>query len=182
MPDRILTCIECGQAFVWSEGAQRYYAEHRLSSPKRCRACRQRRKSGLSGVIRYGRLSWISRPALRFGLADLGVALLLAALMLRHVTALSPWLVWPLAMTPATFLLFAYDKVMARLGRIRVPEALLLGLVAIGGTLGGLAGVWLLRHKIAKTGFLLRLWVIIGLQVVVLVALWAGAPLIGWSR
>jgi uncharacterized membrane protein YsdA (DUF1294 family) len=182
MPDRIITCVECGGAFVWSEGAQRYYAARRLSPPKRCPACRERRKRGLSGMLRYGRLSWLSRPGLRFGLAGLGLALLLVALLLRHVTALSPWLVWPLAITPVTFVLFAYDKGMAKLGRTRVPEALLLGLVGVGGTLGGLAGMWLLRHKTAKTGFLLRLWVVIGLQVVVVIALWAGGLLIGGSR
>jgi hypothetical protein len=53
--DEIIECIECGRTFVWSSGEQRYYKEHGLVRPKRCTACRSRRRSdrdsGMRGLI-----------------------------------------------------------------------------------------------------------------------------------
>lgn len=45
------------------------------------------------------------------------------------------------------FLLMLIDKQKARKNRWRIPERTLLGVCAIGGSLGGLLGMYLLRHK-----------------------------------
>jgi len=42
--DEVLTCQDCGQEFNWCAGEQRYYFAKKLSPPKRCPACRERRK------------------------------------------------------------------------------------------------------------------------------------------
>lgn len=52
--------------------------------------------------------------------------------------------------------IFALDKLLALKHRRRVPEAVLLGLCALGGSLGGLLAMVLCRHKInpaAHPGF-----------------------------
>lgn len=46
-----------------------------------------------------------------------------------------------------SFLLMLIDKQKARKNRWRIPERTLLGVCAIGGSLGGLVGMYLLRHK-----------------------------------
>ena len=46
-----------------------------------------------------------------------------------------------------SFLLMLIDKQMAKKKRWRIPERTLLGVSAIGGSLGGLLGMYLLRHK-----------------------------------
>ena len=50
-------------------------------------------------------------------------------------------------------ILFGWDKLMARTGRSRVPEAALLGCAALGGGVGALLGMLLFRHKIRKLRF-----------------------------
>ncbi len=51
MPDREITCAECGNAFPFTESEQEYYTERNLSEPKRCKPCRDARRSnfGSSG-------------------------------------------------------------------------------------------------------------------------------------
>ena len=44
MGDRTLTCRDCGQAFVFTEGEQAFYLERGFSEPQRCQACRAARK------------------------------------------------------------------------------------------------------------------------------------------
>ncbi len=46
-----------------------------------------------------------------------------------------------------SFLLMLIDKKKAKKNRWRIRERTLLGVSAIGGSLGGLLGMYLLRHK-----------------------------------
>ena len=76
-----------------------------------------------------------------------------------------------LAFSLAAFLLFAWDKRCAVVGRRRIPERTLLMLALAGGTPGAIAGQRLLRHKTRKEPFRSRLMGIAigqGLLVVVL--------------
>ena len=45
------------------------------------------------------------------------------------------------------FLLMLVDKYKARNGLWRIPEATLMGVAALGGSIGSLAGMYLVRHK-----------------------------------
>ena len=45
------------------------------------------------------------------------------------------------------FLLMLADKYKARNGLWRIPEATLMGVAALGGSIGSLAGMYLVRHK-----------------------------------
>ena len=42
--DTTLTCVECSANFVFEANEARYYYARRLRTPKRCPACRERRK------------------------------------------------------------------------------------------------------------------------------------------
>ena len=43
--DKVLTCRDCGQEFVFTAGEQEFYAEKGFTNePSRCRECRQARK------------------------------------------------------------------------------------------------------------------------------------------
>ncbi len=61
-----------------------------------------------------------------------------------------------------TFLVFGFDKWMARGNSRRTPEKVLLGMMLIGGIVGGVLGMSFFRHKTRKSSF--QLWVsLIGL-------------------
>lgn len=66
------------------------------------------------------------------------------------------------------FLLMHIDKQKAKKNRWRIPEATLIGMCAIGGSVGGLLGMYLLRHKTKHIKFYLGIPVILVLQLVVL--------------
>jgi CxxC-x17-CxxC domain-containing protein len=43
--DKILTCRDCGQEFVFTAGEQEFYAEKGFNEPSRCAGCRAARKN-----------------------------------------------------------------------------------------------------------------------------------------
>jgi uncharacterized membrane protein YsdA (DUF1294 family) len=65
-------------------------------------------------------------------------------------------LVWIAATSLLAFALFACDKSSARRSGSRVSEFQLVLIAALGGWLGGLAAMLMLRHKTAKPSFLLK--------------------------
>ena len=58
-----------------------------------------------------------------------------------------------LAINVLTFAVYGVDKWKARQGRWRVPEATLLGLAALGGSVGAWVAMQLFRHKTKKNKF-----------------------------
>jgi hypothetical protein len=42
--DQQLQCEDCFEFFVWTAGEQRYFRDKQFSQPKRCPACRAKRK------------------------------------------------------------------------------------------------------------------------------------------
>ena len=73
-----------------------------------------------------------------------------------------------LAINGATFATFALDKRAAARRTWRVPERRLLMMAAFGGSPAALVAQQVLRHKTRKEPFRTSLWVIVGVQAVVL--------------
>ena len=59
------------------------------------------------------------------------------------------------------FILMGRDKAAARRGALRTPETTLLALAVLVGSLGGLLGMLLFRHKTRKPAFRIGLPVIL---------------------
>jgi len=38
--NEMLTCVDCGKEFVFTEGEQKFYHDRVLAPPKRCHECR----------------------------------------------------------------------------------------------------------------------------------------------
>ena len=43
--EQLLTCVDCGQDFVWTAAEQALYWAQGFQPPKRCQACRQAKKA-----------------------------------------------------------------------------------------------------------------------------------------
>lgn len=63
------------------------------------------------------------------------------------------------------FLLMLVDKYKARNGLWRIPEATLMGVAALGGSAGSLAGMYLVRHKTQHMKFTLGIPLILAVQI-----------------
>lgn len=62
-------------------------------------------------------------------------------------------LIWLGVTSLLAFLLFGWDKLMAKAHRHRIPEAALLGCALMGGSAGGLLGMAAFHHKTRKPLF-----------------------------
>ena len=80
----------------------------------------------------------------------MGHQVLTAYLVLVNATALALMLV---------------DKQKARRGVWRIPEATLLGIAVLGGSIGAIAGMYLFRHKTRHLKFSLGLPLILAVQI-----------------
>lgn len=64
------------------------------------------------------------------------------------------------------FALMLIDKQKARRGKWRIPEATLMGVAAIGGSVGSLLGMYTVRHKTRHIKFTLGIPSILVLQLI----------------
>ena len=63
------------------------------------------------------------------------------------------------------FLLMLVDKYKARKHLWRIPEATLMGVAALGGSLGSLGGMYAFRHKTRHPKFYIGIPLILALQI-----------------
>ncbi len=76
-----------------------------------------------------------------------------------------------LLINAAGFLLMLADKRRARKNLWRIPEATLMGIAALGGSLGSLLGMYTVRHKTRHRKFTVGIPVILALQLLLAAAL-----------
>jgi len=81
-----------------------------------------------------------------------------------HITVISI-----LAINLLTFLLYGIDKWKAKRSRWRIPESVLLGLAAIGGSVGAWLGMHVWHHKTQHKKFRYGVPAILVAQIVLLV-------------
>lgn len=63
------------------------------------------------------------------------------------------------------FLLMLMDKLRAKRGAWRIPESTLITIALVGGSIGAIAGMYLVRHKTRHPKFFIGLPVILTLQI-----------------
>lgn len=110
-------------------------------------------------------MGWWTDPASRFGVLSVAVSVTGAVALSMGSRTYGPLGAWLLVVSLVTLCVYGYDKGVAKWASTwaRVPESVLLMLVVIGGTLGGLLGMWMFRHKTAKRSFL---WKVLGALIV----------------
>ena len=81
-------------------------------------------------------------------------------------------LIYLVLVNALAFLLMLIDKIKAKKKMWRIPERVLLGVSAIGGSLGGLLGMQLFRHKTKHLQFAIGIPVMLVVHIVLLVVLY----------
>lgn len=74
-------------------------------------------------------------------------------------------LIYLLIINALGFLLMLVDKFKARRGMWRIPEATLMGVAALGGSIGSLAGMYTVRHKTKHPKFTVGIPLILVAQI-----------------
>lgn len=82
-----------------------------------------------------------------------------------------PVLLYLVIINAVAFTLMLADKLKAKRGAWRIPEATLLGVAAIGGSIGAIAGMYLFRHKTRHRKFTLGIPLILIVQIVLVLLL-----------
>jgi uncharacterized membrane protein YsdA (DUF1294 family) len=115
------------------------------------------------------------RPEWSFGLTALaivaGLTVLLWAALRWPLTWYHLAACWLVVVNLVTLAYFRFDKGRAGTTAMRVPEIVLHGLTAAGGTGGAYLGMWLFRHKTIKGQFQIVFWFLVALQIALLLAL-----------
>lgn len=76
------------------------------------------------------------------------------------------FLLYLLIINAAGFVLMLVDKYKAKKNLWRIPEATLIGVAAVGGSVGSLIGMYTVRHKTKHLKFALGIPLILAVQVV----------------
>ena len=111
-------------------------------------------------------------PAMASGLA-LATILIGGTIGLVAYEKIPIFWAWLATINAAAFGIYAWDKHRAKHEKRRVPEAVLLGLALIGGTIGAAAAMMAFRHKTRKLAFLVPFAAVVVVQVAGL-AWWFG--------
>ena len=80
-------------------------------------------------------------------------------------------LIYLLVVNIITFLMMGFDKHEAKKGNWRVSEKTLFMLVVLGGSIGGILGMFTFRHKTKKWYFRFGFPIILILQILVVIDL-----------
>lgn len=76
-------------------------------------------------------------------------------------------LIYLLVINLICFILMYVDKKKAKYGRWRIPEKVLMTIALLGGSIGGIFGMYLFRHKNKKIKFFLGYPLILVLEVII---------------
>jgi len=76
-------------------------------------------------------------------------------------------IIYIIAINLITFLAMLIDKKKAKKGSWRIKESTLLTMGLIGGSIGGIAGMYTFRHKTQKTRFVLLFPTMLILQIII---------------
>ena len=85
---------------------------------------------------------------------------------------MKPLLVYLFLINALGFCFMLSDKIKARKNKWRIPEATLMTIAMIGGSLGVMMGMRLFRHKTLHPKFSIGVPVILVLQIVMGIILW----------
>ena len=88
-----------------------------------------------------------------------------------NIFSLKNILIYLFAINLITFVTMYVDKRKAKWGKWRIKESTLFTLVFLGGGIGGIAGMYLFRHKTKKTRFVIGFPLILITEVICVIIL-----------
>ena len=91
-----------------------------------------------------------------------------------QITSTNLLYIYVAAINVVTFFVYGLDKSKAKAGQWRIPEAHLIFLAVIGGSVGALLGMRVFHHKTRKPKFKIGVPAILIIQLIILYFLFSG--------
>lgn len=88
---------------------------------------------------------------------------------MKEIFTIKNIIIYLLIINIATFLSMGIDKYKAKKGQWRIQEKTLLTLVLLGGGIGGIAGMYVFRHKTKKPRFFIGFPLIMIMQILIVI-------------
>ena len=85
---------------------------------------------------------------------------------MENIFTISNILIYLLAINLIAFLAMFIDKKRAKWGKWRIKESTLFMLVLLGGGIGGIAGMYIFRHKTKKPRFVIGFPAIVIIEII----------------
>ena len=89
---------------------------------------------------------------------------------MQDILTIKNIIIYLISINVITFFAMYIDKQKAKKGKWRIKESTLFTLVFLGGGIGGIAGMYLFRHKNKKTRFVIGFPAIIIIQIICVIA------------
>ena len=90
---------------------------------------------------------------------------------MEEILTLKNIIIYLLVINIITFFSMGIDKYKAKKGKWRTQEKTLFTLVALGGGIGGIAGMYFYKHKTKKPRFYIGFPLIIIMQILILIVI-----------
>ena len=90
---------------------------------------------------------------------------------MKNIFTIKNIIIYLLAINLITLLAMYIDKQKAKKSKRRISEKTLFTLVFLGGGIGGIAGMYIFRHKTKKTRFIIGFPAIVIFQILVVIAI-----------
>ena len=90
---------------------------------------------------------------------------------MKNIFTIKNIIIYLIAINLITLLAMYIDKQKAKKSKRRISEKTLFTLVFLGGGIGGIAGMYIFRHKTKKTRFIIGFPVIVIFQILVVIAI-----------
>ena len=90
---------------------------------------------------------------------------------MEEILTIKNIIIYLLGINVITFFAMWLDKYKAKKGKWRTQEKTLFTLVALGGGIGGIAGMYTFRHKTKKSRFIIGFPLIIIMQILLIIVI-----------
>lgn len=90
---------------------------------------------------------------------------------MKNIFTIKNIIMYLIAINLITLLAMYIDKQKAKKSKRRISEKTLFTLVFLGGGIGGIAGMYIFRHKTKKTRFIIGFPAIVIFQILVVIAI-----------
>lgn len=90
---------------------------------------------------------------------------------MKNIFTIKNIIIYLIAINLITLLAMYIDKQKAKKTKRRISEKTLFTLVFLGGGIGGIAGMYIFRHKTKKTRFIIGFPAIVIFQILVVIAI-----------